>query len=188
MMHLRLLALSACLALCACTSYGPPKFDEKSGRYDVSATVAQQDIAKRETKVDLKKYRFVWLVTRTYRFPQRTEFSVREALARSGFKHVLNTREMTDFVTATPELSWVSNLSDPVTVRRLADTVGPIAGVYLSSGDADVRLVVADMATGTTLLELHYSSDFALGDDRLYPVFNELKKWADECNATKENT
>jgi len=51
-----------------------------------------------------------------------------------------------------------------------------------------VRLVAADIATGTTLLEVSYRSNFTLSNDRFYPVFNELKKWADECNATRENT
>jgi hypothetical protein len=174
--------------VCGCTGYGPTKFDEKTGLYDIRATVDKKDIAKRETKVDLKKYRFVWLLTRTPFYPQRTEFLAREALAHSGFKHVLNARELTDLVTTTPELSWVSSLGDPVTQRRLAEALGPIVGVSLSYDDAQVRLVAADIATGTTLLEVSYRSNFALSNDRFYPVFNELKKWADECNATKEST
>jgi hypothetical protein len=47
---------------------------------------------------------------------------------------------------------------------------------------------VADIGTGQTLLDLHYYNTFAITFDRYYPVFNELKKWTDECNATKENT
>src|SRR5690349_8652926 len=39
--------------------------------------------------------------------PQRLEFLGREALAQSGFKHVLDTRELTNLVTATPQLSGI---------------------------------------------------------------------------------
>ena len=191
-MHIRLLALSACLAICGCTGYGPPKFDEKSGLYAVRATVPKESIAKRDTKVDLKKYRFVWLTTSTVYFPQRSEFIAREALAHAGFQHVLNTHELADLVTTTPQLSWARSLSDPVTQRRLTDTLGPIAAVYLSflgrEGGEGVKLVVTDIGTGQTLLDLHYYDAFAITFDRYYPVFNELKKWADECNPTKENT
>jgi hypothetical protein len=188
-MGIRLVTLAACIAICGCTGYGPPRFDETTGLYDIKATVAKESIAKRETRANLKKYRFVWLVTRTYYFPQRTEFLVREALAHSGFTQVLNTHELTDLVTTTPEFSWVATLSDPVTQRRLTEILGPIAGVSLShlAGDEGVRLLVTDIATGTTLLDVRYT-DFAIANDRFYPVFNELKKWADECNATRENT
>ena len=71
-MPIRILALAVCLAVSGCTGYGPPKFNENTGLYDVRASVDKERFAKRETKLDLKKYRFVWLVTRTPFYPQRT--------------------------------------------------------------------------------------------------------------------
>jgi len=186
-MHLQFPILAICLAVSSCSAFSLPKVNETTGLYVVEKTVDRDSIKTRVTNVDLKKYRFVWIVTHSENLPQRLEFLGREALAQSGFKHVLDTRELTNLVIATPQLSGIE-LKDSASQRRLAELVGPIAVVDLTEAGASVGIRVSDLTTGKTLLAARYWDELSLGNQRIYPVLNELIKWAGDCDATKERT
>src|SRR3954453_19635757 len=101
-MDIRLFTLVVCLATAGCSGYSPPKVDQDTGLYVIEESVDGESIATRDTNVDLKKYRFFWIVTQSGLLPERFEFLGREALALSGVKYVLDTRELTNFVKMTP--------------------------------------------------------------------------------------
>jgi hypothetical protein len=194
-MRLLFLCVVTCAAAVAggCAQYAPPKVDEKTGTYSAIASVAPGDIQKRETDVDLRKFRFVFLITRTNVYPARFEFFTRAALARVGFKNVLNQDEVVSLVTTNPELSSIKSLSDPLALRQLSELAGPIMLVYVKSAtDGNVRryvtVQVVDLSDGRTVLQLHHNPMIwaDVDSEAHYPVLNEFKKWVDECDAKKQ--
>jgi hypothetical protein len=197
---MRRLFLFVCIGACAivqagCAHYTPPKVDSKTGMYGAMASVAPGDIQKRETNVDLRKFRFVYLITQTNLYPARFEFFTRSALARMGFKNVLNQEEVAALVTETPELSSLQSEQAQIAVRHLSERAGPVLLVYVRSmWDGDVRryvnLEVVDLSDGRTLLKLHHEKLIWIDVDAEahYPVLNEFKKWADQCAPPKERS
>jgi hypothetical protein len=185
----------ATLFVSGCAVYAPPKIDEKTGLYKQAAALDPGEIRKRDTNVDLKKFRFAYLISDSNVYPGRFEFFARSALARAGITRVLNTHEMTEWISSTSELSEIASLSDPISQRRLSERIGPVLLIQLSSmwdGDVtrDVDLVVTDLSTGKAMLEIHHHRFvwMEVDSEAHYPVFNELKKWAEECAPGKENT
>jgi hypothetical protein len=189
------LVLACTCVLGGCAHYAPPKLDEKTGMYAATASIAPGDIQKRETDVDLSKFRFVFLVAQTNVYPARFEFFTRAALARVGFKNVLNQEEVVSLITSTPELSSIKSVSDPLALRQLSDLVGPSLLVQVKSiWDGDVRryvtVNVVDLSDGRTLLQLHHEKLIWMDVDSEahYPVLNEFKKWVDQCSANREKS
>jgi hypothetical protein len=194
MAHRLATMLLATLIVSGCAVYAPPKFDEKTGLYKQGAALDAGAIEKRDTNVDLKRFRFAYLISDSNVYPGRFEFFARSALAHAGITRVLNTAEMLEWVN-TPELSEIPSLSDPVSQRRLSERIGPVLLIRLSSiwdGDVtrDVDLAVTDLSTGKELLHIHHHRFVwvEVDSEAHYPVFNEFKKWVDECGPGKENT
>lgn len=187
------LILCLLIVLSGCASYAPPKINDKTGLYDTSTSLDEGAVQNRNTNLNLRKYRFVHLVTETNVYPGRFEFFTRAALARNGLTTVLNTDELAEMVASNPRFSSIQSVTDPVSLRRLAEQVGPILQVRLSSRwDGDVRryvtMTVRDLATGEQLLHIYHSkmiwSD--VDGEAHYPVLNELKKWVDACSTNKD--
>jgi hypothetical protein len=183
------------LFISGCATYAPPKVDEKTGMYKASASLDGGAVEKRDTNVDLKKFRFVYLVTQSNVYPGRFEFFARSALAHAGFTNVLNTQELTEFITETPALSSITSVGDLVSRRRLAQLIGPIMFVQVSSmwdGNVrrDVTLTVVDLSSGKTLLQIDHNKLIwaDVDSEAHYPVLNEFNKWVKECGTTKERT
>jgi hypothetical protein len=173
-----------------CATYGPVRIDEKTGLYKTSTVLKAGAIQKRDTDVNLKKFRFVYLVANSNIYHGRFEFFVRSALARNGFKYVLNKDELTKMITANPKLSSIQSIDDPVSLKRLSDLVGPIMRVdFKSQWDGDVSryitLAITDLSNNNLLLKI-YHPKFIWGDvdsEAHYPVLNEIKKWIDDSSA-----
>lgn len=189
----RLIAVIICLN--GCGTYAPPKVDDKTGRYKALAAVSPGNITKTDQQVDLSKYRFVFISPKSNAEPARFEFFVRAALANLGFKHIFNIKELQSLINATPELSQITSLSDPLSQQRISDKIGPILGVEFNShwpGGAyrDVNLKVLDLSSGSLLFGLNHSKMIWLDVDSEahYPVLNALKEWALETRANQGKT
>ena len=179
--------------LSGCASYAPPKINDKTGFYETITNLDEAAIRTRNTDVNLGKYRFVHLVSETNVYPGRFEFFTRAALAKNGFTRVLNTDELTELIASNSRFSSIQSISDPVSLRRLAELFGPILQIRFSSRwDGDVRryvtMTITDLTTGEQLLHIYHSkliwSD--VDAEAHYPVLNEFKKWADACSAKNE--
>ena len=194
MAHRLATKILATLLVSGCAVYAPPKIDEKTGLYKQTASVQPGAIEKRDTNVDLKKFRFAYLISDTNVYPARFEYFARSPLARAGITRVLNTREMQEWGNQ-PELAGITSLSDPISQRRLSERIGPILLIQLSSmwdGDVtrNVSLTVTDLSSDKVLLQIRHDKFvwMEVDSEAHYPVFNELKKWAEECAPGKENT
>lgn len=187
------LLLGALGVLFGCATYAPPKIDPKTGLYETGTSLSENAIHTRNTSVNLSKYRFVYLVADTNVYPRRFEFFTRAALARSGFNRVLNSSELTELIASSPRYSAIQSISDPVSLRRLAEQLGPLLQVQFSSrwdGDVSryVTMTVTDLATGEQLLHVYHPKLIWMDVDgeAHYPVLNEFKKWADACQPGKD--
>jgi hypothetical protein len=188
---------SALLALlvAACGSYAPPKVDEKTGLYPAIAALDAGAVQKRDTSIDLGRYRFVYLSSDTNVYPGRFEFFARAALAEAGFKHVLNTQELTSFVSSRQQLSTITSIGDPLSQRRISELVGPALRIdVVSRWDGEVRryvtLTATDMSSGTVLLQVSQPRLIWVDVDSEahYPVFNEFKRWVEACKRSPSAT
>jgi hypothetical protein len=185
------LLLSAVM-LTSCAAYAPPTVDPKTGLIGAMASLDEGAIQVRNTNVDLRKFRFVHLSAGTNVYPARFEFFVRAALDRAGFRHVLNTNELTQLVTSDPKLAAVQSINDPVAQRRLSELAGPILRIdFRSQWDGNVRryvtLSVVDLSTGNELLRIHNPKTIwmEVDSEAHYPVLNEFQKWVDACVSAK---
>jgi hypothetical protein len=197
--YMRQLLLCIIIGACAivhvsCAQYAPPKVDSKTGEYSAMASVAPGDILTRETDVDLKKIRYVYLYTQTNLYPARFEFFNRAALAGMGFKNVLNHSEVISLVNETPELA--SLVSDgKIDLQSLSNRTGPallviVKSVGYGSARRYVDLQVRDLSDGRVLFTVHHDKMIWIDVDSEvhYPVFNELKKWVEQCVPPKERS
>lgn len=186
-----LVAAIAILLAAGCSTmyYDRTGIDQETGLYATGTTVDPAAVQVRGTNVDLTKFRFVYLETRTDLWPARFEFFVRDALVRMGFKNILNTRELSKFITSNPEqLSSIHSISDFMSQQRLSNRVGPVLHVAVNigsdrGGNRNVTLTVSDLSEGRVLLLLNHRKAVWTSFDKEahYPVLNELKKWADAC-------
>ena len=110
------------LLLAGCYSVGPvytPRtIDGKTGLYVSETSFGTRDILKRDVNVDLTRFRFVHLETRTDLYPDRFEFLARAALARMGFTQVVNSRELSDLLASNPQLAPFADKEDWTRVLR----------------------------------------------------------------------
>jgi hypothetical protein len=158
------LMLLFALLTAGCTSYGRgqiyfPKIDGKAGLYVTEATVNKEDLGVRDTNVDLRKFRFVYLQTGTDVYPERFEFFVRNTLARIGFLQVLNPNEFSALLSSDEKVCSMPRVSDREQ-GQISRIVGPILRVQIYSYRIGVyrrgKLSVMDLSKEVPLLEVYF--------------------------------
>jgi len=190
-----MLMLPLVLLMVACTSYGRgqvyfQRIDGKTGLYVTEANVSKEDLGTRNTHIDPKRFRFVYLQAGTDVYPERFEFLVRNTLARAGFAQVLNPVEFSAFLSSDEKVRSMPKATDGE-LSRISRIVGPILRVQIYSYRSGERrrgkLTVIDLSSETPLLEVFFEKGDYEGFEAaaLYPALNELKKWADECSPKK---
>ena len=175
--------------------YVPQPANPGSALYPASTAVSEGDYQKRDTKVSLKGFRFVYLQTDSNNYPGRFHFFVRQALARNGLLQVLSESELADWVKDQGLSIDDKELNDADSLRKLSDSIGPILLVQMKSmsdtrGGHDVVLNVDDLSTGKTVLRIRHSRIIVANIDKTmhYPVFNAFTQWVNECIARAERT
>lgn len=186
------LAILCFAALGGCASYAPVQVDPKTGLYPTATQLEASAIREYETTVDLSKFKFVALSSSSNVYPARFEFFVRAALADLGIKQVLNQDELVAMVKMHPKLTAVTAINDPLAIKKVSDTVGPILLIEFNSvWDGDVRryvtLKATDASTGKTLLRVEHPKMIwaSVDPEAHYPVLNALREWVKANNKKK---
>lgn len=183
----RLAVVLAALLLSSCAAtYRPLVINQKTGYYGSVTKVKSGVISQMDTSFDLRQYRFVYLTVSSDYYIGRLDFMVRQVLFNLGLRHVVNQEELVLMIKDNEQLSSIGSVSDPLALSRLSEQVGPILSVSFeslwvsSSGTATVT--ITDLSSNKKLLSANNSgliwTDYA--SEILYPVFNAMKKWADD--------
>ncbi len=181
--QLPLIALLGCILSACSTHYQTLKVDERSGQYPTSSQVDAGGVLTYDTSVDSRGFPVVLLITNANIRPSGFEFTVRHALAQSGFSRVYTIDEFR-LLAADKGFAFADEKIDAEAVRRFSSQVAPVLVVditYRFVGDARMRslLIVGDGRTGKALLRVDHHktvwSDFDA--EALYPVLNQLRKW-----------
>lgn len=181
------------LSLGGCASfYTPPQVNPQTGQYLTSTELDQSAIREYETSIDPRKYKFISLQANSNIHPKRFEFFVRNALADLGLKQALNQDELVALVKSHPKLSSLTSINDPLSIKKISETVGPILMVEcVSTWDGDVRryvtLKITDASSGKILLRVEHPKLIWMDADTEahYPVFNVLRRWFKESTSGK---
>ncbi|KAB2318114.1 hypothetical protein F8A86_14505 [Betaproteobacteria bacterium SCN1] len=177
------------MLLSGCATYSSSRIDEKTGMYEGNAVADPVWITKSVSGVDLNRYAYVYLQTRSNFYPARFEYYVRHALFRNGFVRVLNQQELTQLVLDTPRLASINSLTDPVAVRRLSMLAGPILQVSYDSTGQGARnytdFSVHDLSTGELLFQIKFDKVIWTDSEKetMQPVLNAFKVWVDQNRA-----
>ena len=173
-----------CGVLGGCASYQPVQVDPKTDLYATTTQLDDSAIREYDTSVDPAKFRFVALNANSNVYPARFEFFTRTALADLGIKQVLNQEELVAMVKMHPKLGSINAINDPLAIKKVSDTVGPIMLIEFSSAwDGDVRryvtLKITDASTGRTLLRVEHPKPIwvSVDPEAHYPVLNALRQW-----------
>lgn len=168
---------------CVGTHYVPPTFDQKESRYKAIASVDKDKIAIRDTSVNLRKFKVVYLAVDSNVHPARLEFLLRDVLTRAGLKNIVNRDELIRVVRKREELNGLVQF-DSDALKKISSSVGPVLLINARSmWDGDVRRYVSvraiDAESGATLLDLNHPKFIWVHVDgeAHYPVFNELHSW-----------
>lgn len=178
---------AAVLLLAGCSSfYHTLKVDDTTGLYPTSSQVDPGGVLAYDTSIDPRMFRYVLLITNSNLRPSGFAFTVRSALAQSGFTRVYSPEE---FKQLAQDRGFVFS-DDKLTgeaVRRFSSDIGPVLILdytYRFVGDARMRslLVVNDGRTGKVLLRVDHPRTVWSNHDAeaLYPVLNQFRKWVKE--------
>lgn len=187
-----------CLIASGCGTYKPVKIDSKTGLYGTSTELEKSAIRKYETSVDPNSFKFVYLNANSNVFSKRFEFFIRDALADLGITRVVNQEELIALVKSHPKLHGINSVTDPLSIQKISEIVGPILLVDFESiwdGDVSryVTLRVSDASNERVLLHVEQNKFIWMEVDpeAHYPVLNALRQWfkaSSNQGQSKENT
>ncbi len=186
-MNIKLLLYLLCITslLSACPKPFASHRPDGPSLYSNAFKLDEDAIVKRDTSVDLSKFRFVYLETVTTFYPGKFSFYVRQHLSEMGMRNILNHDEMAALVEGNPELTPFSSLGTPMALKQLSNLVGPILKVTMkldlpTISSRDIFVEITDLSSGKTLLEIHHRTAVLLydaQDEVYYPVFNAINAW-----------
>lgn len=188
-MNPKALLLGAAVALGGCsTHYHTLKVDERTDLYPTTTKVDPGGVLAYDTSVDPRQFPFVLMVTRANLRPSGLAFTVRHALAQSGFSKVYSPSEFL-LLAKDRGFSFTDDRINAESLRRFSAEVGPVLIVdmtYQFVGDARMysNLVVVDARKMTPLLRVDHPrtvwSDF--DGEALLPMLNQLRKWVKDSS------
>lgn len=174
--------IAVVLAGCS-TNYKPLRLDAAQSAYPTNAKVDPGGILAFDTSVDPASYPYILMTTASNYRPSNLSFTLRTALAQSGFVNVYTSEEL-GLLARDRGYPFPEDTVDAASLRRFSEEVGPVLLVdmrYGRVGDARMygSLSVRDARTGRQLLKVDHPrtvwSDFDA--EALYPVLNEFRRW-----------
>ena len=162
------------------------QINPETNSFDTRTLVKQKDIKAYNLLPGIKQTKFVYLRT-LYTSNDDLLFNfMSEGLKSIGIETVLNEKDLYDFILANNLSGYVTSITDPISLTRLAE-VAPFLYIYCNLklfGDCSYRfdLKVVDPLTNTSLLEASTYRLVMLSIDKEVnlPMLNLIKKWYDE--------
>jgi hypothetical protein len=182
-----LLVLFSILIVSSCASFKPATIDETTGQFPASAEVDQKYIKILQPLAGIKEVNYVYLRARSPYGGDRFYDFMKDALIKIGFKKVYSARELSQMVIQSGLSTYVTNLSDLISLNNLAKATGPFiifdSTVYPVTDVVfrfDVQVI--EPLSGNTYLEISRIRTNWLDMDKEinYPILNVIKQWYDE--------
>jgi hypothetical protein len=182
------LVLVLLFSLLGCApSFRPLEIDSKTGGFKSWGTVKPEDIKEYKLYPGIKNIKFVYLRTKYPSDNDHFYSYLANGLRTIGVKNVLNESELSNYVLSNGLSSYVTSISDPISLHKLSELVGPF--LYM---DADLDIIrdctfkfvlkVINPAKNEGLLEVSRIelNDLDLDNEVNRPMLNLIKKWYDE--------
>lgn len=185
-----IIVASILISACAPT-YQIAKVDPETGLIKTSVTVKPEEIKISVPTARVHEVKFV-LVRASSGGMFTGPFSefVVNSIGGFGFPEVIDREAFTQMVLASPLRDTVGNVTDPVALAKVSDSIGPfliVDAVQVHLGDAwfQTRLRVTDASSAATVFEVNAVrlNWMDLDKEVNYPVLNALKRWIDESRA-----
>lgn len=176
------------VVLTGCGAYKVRDVDPKTGLYPALVTIDRKNVDVFEPLAGYSDRKFVYLQVIGGQDVQKFAAFVEDFLQKNGFPPTLYKRDLAKMVVKAGLAESVTNLSDPISLNKLAQEVGP----YLVISCRDIgrygesmEVVIFDPVEMEPALSVHRSGSTWLEKDRefTYPVFNIVLDWVKESRA-----
>ena len=171
-------------------SFKPAEIDKATGQFPASTDVDKKHVKIFQPLAGIKEAKYIYL--RTHSQFQNDKFYdfMKDALIKIGFENVYSERELSRMIVRSGLSSFVTSISDMVSLNNLAKVTGPFlvlqSNVFLV-GDCvyEFDLEMIEPLSGNTYLEISRVRTAWLDIDKEvnYPILNVIKQWHDESAA-----